>query len=189
VSSENDLDRKMITEEHKKENLSRAHIQAVAARAGVNVSINDRSHDYGIDGEFYQISIVKGKRMESGIGLHFQLKSTTKFTKNDQYVHYEVNASTYNMLALRADKPRATPAILLVLCLPKNHDDQFNISEDELILRNCCYWHLIETNETENKNSVVIKIPRSRLFTPDALVALLKQIENGEKLGLGTEIL
>src|ERR1700693_19270 len=111
----------MITEEHRKENLSRAYIQAVAARAGVNININTRAHDYGIDGDFHQVSHIKRKRVETGIGLHFQLKSTTQFSKKPEHVHYSWEASTYNALAHRVNHPRATPAILLVLCLPKEY--------------------------------------------------------------------
>ncbi|MFI5344058.1 MAG: hypothetical protein ACHQUC_07550, partial [Chlamydiales bacterium] len=46
----------MLMDEHRKEDFSRAYILAVAAKAGVIVSINDRNHDYGIDGSFHQVS-------------------------------------------------------------------------------------------------------------------------------------
>ena len=141
----------MITEEHAKENLSRAYVLAVAAKAGVVVKIGDRSHDYGVDGDFHQVSFIRGARKESGITLHFQLKSTTGFIKTKEHIRYELDAKTYAALADRAGQVRAVRAVLLVLCLPNNPPDQFSICEDELIIRNCCYWHFISSNMVENK--------------------------------------
>lgn len=40
----------MITPQHMEEDLSRAYVQAVAARAGVLLSMNGAAHDYGVDG-------------------------------------------------------------------------------------------------------------------------------------------
>jgi hypothetical protein len=36
----------MLTIQHTEEDLSRAYVQAIAAKAGVNLSMKDRSHDY-----------------------------------------------------------------------------------------------------------------------------------------------
>jgi hypothetical protein len=66
----------MLTEEHGKEDLSRAYVQAVGARAGIIVSLNRRGHDYGIDGSFHQVSILDGNRVESGY-----TRSTSKTPK------------------------------------------------------------------------------------------------------------
>lgn len=172
----------MITEGHAKENLSRAYVLAVAAKAGIVIKMGDRSHDYGIDGDFHQVSIIRGARKESGITLHFQLKSTTNFVKTGEYIRYELDAQTHAALADRAKQVRAVPAVLLVLCLPNDPLDQFSIGEEELIIRNCCYWHFVSADFVKNKRSVTIEIPRQNMLTPKNLNHLLQQIEHGEHL-------
>ncbi len=177
----------MLTDEHRKEDLSRAYVQAIAARAGINIALNTRNHDYGIDGAFHQIVIVQNKRFESGISLDFQLKASTRHTKKEHHIHYELDAKTYGQLVNRANRPRATPSILLLLCLPEKFEDQFCMSEEELILRNCCYWTSLFEKPVDNVHSITIPIQRSNLFTPESLNNLLNQIERGEKLGLSSE--
>ena len=48
----------MLTTQHIQEDLSRAYIQAVAAGAGVNLSLGAQVHDYGVDGTFHQVELV-----------------------------------------------------------------------------------------------------------------------------------
>lgn len=70
----------MITGNHTQEALCRAYLQAVAGRAGLNVSIGDREFDYGIDGTFNEVQIRslpggRQRHVESGIqmGLSTQM--------------------------------------------------------------------------------------------------------------------
>jgi hypothetical protein len=172
----------MITEEHKKESLSRAFVQAVAAKAHLSVRINDRSHDYGIDGAFHKIAIINNKRVEQGLALEFQLKATTDFTKNDESVKYALDVNAFNMLANRMTQPYVTPAILILLCLPKDPNKWFSLSEDELILKNCCYWTCIDKNHSSNTRSVTIEISRKQLLSPNEIKRLFSLLEQGKKL-------
>jgi hypothetical protein len=167
----------MLTEEHSKEDLSRAYVQAVGARAGVIVSLNSRGHDYGIDGSFHQVSILDGNRVESGWTLDFQLKATTRINMQEDFVQYQLDADTMNLLASRIKKPRATPAILIILSLPTQSEEWLQLSEEALILKNCCYWTRI-SSFTSNLYTVTHKIPRSQLFTPEKLRGLLEEISN-----------
>jgi hypothetical protein len=168
----------MLTEEHRKEDLSRAYIQAVSAKAGVIVSLKDRSHDYGIDGSFHNVSLLNGQRFESGITLDFQLKATTGISLHGDYVHYQLDAKTIHLLGSRVNRAYATRAILIVLSLPAQSDEWFQLSEKELILKNCCYWSFI-SSLTTNLYSATQKIPRSQLFTPEALNDLLINVSKG----------
>lgn len=165
----------MLTEEHSKEDLSRAYVQAVAAIAGVIVSINGRSHDYGMDGSFHEVSLLNGRRVGSGVTLDFQLKATTRIDVHDDFVSFNLDADTINLLASRIDNPCATPAILIVLSLPKESQEWLKLSEGELILKNCCYWSYI-SSLTNNLYTATQKISRGQLFTPEALNNLLGQI-------------
>jgi hypothetical protein len=167
----------MLTEEHSKEDLSRAYVQAVGAKAGVIVSLKDRSHDYGIDGSFHEVSILNGRRVESGTTLDFQLKATTSIHIREDFVCHHLDASTVNLLASRSNRAYATPAILIILSLPSLPDEWLQLSEKELILRNCCYWSFI-SSLTANLYSATVQIPRGQLFTPEALNNLLRKVSN-----------
>lgn len=172
----------MITEEHKKESLSRAFVQAIAAKAHLSVRINDRSHDYGIDGAFHKIAIINQRRVEQGLALEFQLKATTDFVKNNESIKYDLDVNAFNMLADRVQKPYVTPAILILLCLPKNQEDWFSLSENELVLKNCCYWACIDMQKSSNKRTVTIEIPRKQTLSPQAINRMFDLLEQGNKL-------
>ncbi len=167
----------MLTEEHRKEALSRAYVQAVGAKAGVIVGIKDRGYDYGIDGSFHEVSLMNGRRTETGIALDFQLKATTCIDTREEFIYYSLDADTINLLASRTKRANVSPAILIVLSLPSQPDEWIQLSEKELILRNCCYWTFI-SSLTNNLYSATVKIPRSQLFTPEALHDLLEKISN-----------
>lgn len=126
----------MITTQHIEEDLSRAYIQAVAAKAGLNLALRDRSHDYGIDGTFHQVSYRNGKREESGFSLDFQLKSSINATIDDQHVSYDLDVKAFNSLVERAERKNTSPTILILLVLPKDQEDWIALSEDQLILKN-----------------------------------------------------
>jgi hypothetical protein len=165
----------MLTEEHSKEDLSRAYVLAVAARAGVLVNINDRNHDYGIDGSFHEVSIINGGRVESGVTIDFQLKATSRDIIREECVSFPIDAKMNNRLAQRHGRLHCTSVILIVLCLPSQPDEWLKLSEDELILRKCCYWSKI-SSFTSNLNTCIIEIPRSQMFTPVALQQMLGKI-------------
>ncbi len=173
----------MITIQHVEEDLSRAYVQAVAARArlGLAVSIDDRSHDYGIDGTFHQVQYVNNKRRESGFKLDFQLKACKNVTFVNDMAKYDMEADTYNHLIHR-DGNGGTPVILLLLALPQDEGDWLEFTEDELILRKCCYWARISGDPTTNTASVRIQIPTANRLTSEALLGLMAKVEKGESL-------
>jgi hypothetical protein len=65
----------VLTRNQQQEGLSRAYLQAVAARAGMSVSVP--SPDTGIDLSVHDIITVGQQRIESGYRIDFQAKSTT----------------------------------------------------------------------------------------------------------------
>ncbi|HSX03300.1 MAG TPA: DUF4365 domain-containing protein [Rhabdochlamydiaceae bacterium] len=168
----------MITHAHAKEDLGRSYVQAVGAKAGLIVSINGRSHDYGIDGTFHQVALLHGKLIESGINLDFQLKSTTVAFTKDEYICFPLDVHTVNLLSYRSTQNKATPAILILYSLPAEPEKWLEQSENELIQRNCCYWSFF-SSFTTNIYSATVKIPRSQMLTPEALQDLLEQISCG----------
>ena len=167
----------MITTQHIQEGLSRAYVQAVAARAGLN--IGSPQLDYGVDGTFGRIHTVAGRRLQSGIYVDFQLKSTFKWRTIGADVSYDLEAKTYNDLINRNERSKTVPLLLILLCLPRNTAEWLEITEESLVIRRCCYWALVTGEPTRNKRAKRIKIPKSQVLTPDALNRLLDAVEKG----------
>jgi len=175
----------MLTREHIQEDLSRAYIQAVAAKAGVNVALSARAHDYGVDGTFHQVEIrpesrdgkAYGRRCESGFCLDFQAKSSTSWDEKEGEIVYDLEAKTYNDLVSRAKS--ATPIILILMCLPSDEKQWLVWSEEELLLRKCGYWHRLTGERTGNTGTTRIRIPKSQQLDPAAIIGLLESVEAG----------
>ena len=55
-----------LTQQHIEEDLSRSYVQAVAAKAGVILSLGARNHDYKVDGTFHQVSYPQRSSVASG---------------------------------------------------------------------------------------------------------------------------
>ncbi|MEI6075302.1 MAG: DUF4365 domain-containing protein [Verrucomicrobiota bacterium] len=164
----------MITEEHTKEALSRAYVQAIAGRAGINASISDREFDYGIDGTFNEVHVRalpngKNRLVESGFKWDFQLKCTVKWEVEGTDLVYDLAAKSYNDLAIRAATVGTTAAVLIILCLPPDLNNWMALDEDQLILRKCGYWYRINGQPTDVTTPVTIRIPRAQIFSADAL--------------------
>ena len=173
----------MITDQHVCEALSRAHVLAVAAGAGASLELRaamgSREFDYGVDGTFHEVQTVGGRTAESGFPLDFQLKASTRWSSTREGVVYDLEAPAYNDLARRAAATGATPIILVLLCLPEDPKLWVALSENELILRKCCYWHVVTGQLTENTSTVRITIPAEQLLTPEALRGLIQRVTIG----------
>ncbi len=172
----------MITTQHIEEDLSRAYVQAIAAKAGLNLAIRDRAHDYGIDGTFHQVSYRDGRREESGFGLDFQLKASINAVVEPDCIQYDLDSKVYNSFSERAQKKYTSRVILILLVLPKDTEDWMTLSEEQLVLKRCCYWTTIDGVATLNAQSKRISIPRSNLLTPEKVMVLMQAVENGETL-------
>jgi hypothetical protein len=178
----------MLTTQHIQEDLSRAYIQAVAAKAGVNVTIGAQAHDYGVDGTFHQVVIrpqkdshgaLRQRRLNSGFNLEFQCKASKDWEEELGTIVYDLEVKTYNDLIFRASNRTATPLVLILMCLPTAEDDWLLLSEDQLLLRKCCYWHRLSGAESDNLNKKRIRFPKTQALTPEAVNVLLLQVEQG----------
>ncbi|WP_082511045.1 MULTISPECIES: DUF4365 domain-containing protein [unclassified Rhizobium] len=172
----------MITVQHTKESLSRAFVHAIAGRAGVNCT-GERAFDYGIDGTFRPVTIRGNRRIESSFPLDYQLKATKSWNIEDTNIGYNLESKTYNDLVTR--DPDGVGAVLILLCLPPEDETWVEFSEEYMTLRKCCYYTVLSGEPVTNENSTrKILIPRSNVFTADALRELL-EAERRRKVGDG----
>ena len=178
----------MLTTQHIQEDLSRAYIQAVAARAGVNLSLGAQAHDYGVDGVFHQVTIrtqtdgqgkPRRRRLNSGFNLEFQCKASKDWHDEPDAIVYDLEVKAYNDLVQRSATRNATPLILILMCLPTDEADWLYLTEHQLLLRKCCYWHRLTGYETDNQESKRIRIPKVQMLDPMAVTTLLTQVEQG----------
>ncbi|OSQ32259.1 DUF4365 domain-containing protein [Thalassospira sp. MCCC 1A03138] len=165
------------TEEHTKESLSRAYVSIVAGMAGIIISKPD--HDYGVDGTFAPVKGTvddgdsKERFLKGACKIDYQLKATTVWSYDNEKkeVIYDLEAKTYNDIVNRSSDDQ--PLILILMCLPKDKEKWLDISSEELILRNCCFWWLSSGNKTKNRGKVRIRIPESNILNVDAIKNLL----------------
>ena len=168
----------MLTEPHIIESLSRAYVRALAGKAGLNLSV--REYDYGVDGNFDEITIRDKRRVESGFSLSFQLKASTQWQRDDNTVIYDLEAKTYNDLVLRRNFRMAVPCILILFALPPDSSQWLIYNEEEMRLRGSCYWDYLSGAPTENRQSVRIRIPRQQRLTAESLLDLIEKVKTGE---------
>ncbi len=166
-----------MTEQDIEAALSVSYVYTVAARAGA--IIFNPTLDYGIDGSLHEVRKVNGQRVQCGATIHYQLKASRRCIEKETKITYTLKKDAYNrFVAIKNNS--AVPCILLLLCLPPDPNEWFEIREDYLQLRKCCYWfHWKETTPTE-KTSVNIPIPRSQRFTPETLNMLFELYNRGE---------
>lgn len=159
------------------EKMSQAYVMAVTAKAGVSVMF--RQDDFGIDGSFKLVTKTNERVLETGIPLDFQLKSTTNWQEDENNIIYDLESKTYNDLVDRLPHTQSTPCILIVLCLPPSAPLWLSVGKEELAIRKCCYWLKLEGEPTSNRSTKRIQIPCENRFDPEALKALMDQVQKG----------
>jgi Domain of unknown function (DUF4365) len=165
----------VLTAAHRQEGLSRAYVQAVAARCGMSYSCP--TPDYGIDLSLHEIVVEGARRFESGYRLDIQAKSTTQSRVEPAAVRYDLEVAAYD--TLRSARV-VCPRILVVLVLPADESQWLSLSEDEMILRRCAYWlSLTGSRPTTNRRSIRLRIPRTNTFTVESLQGILARIKAG----------
>ncbi len=168
----------MITEQHIEEGLSRACVQAIAAKSGLSISIPEL--DYGIDGTFNEVSIINGRRCQSGFSLNYQLKASIQWEQKKDKIIYDLEAKTYNDLT-EMQLNVAVPCILILVTLPKNRERWLECTETRVTIGGGCYWYYPSSLPTPNKSYKRIYIPQQNLLTPESAIALLNKVRTGVK--------
>lgn len=168
----------MLIKSHRQESLSRAYIQAIAGRCGMNCSLRD--FDYGIDVTLHEITLRKNRYVETGFNLDVQAKSTGNAVLHEEHIQFDLAVKNYDDLR---DSDVGTPQILVVLVMPAEEAQWTTMTEDQLLLRKCAYWLSLKGREaTTNTDSIRVDIPRANLFSMEALHAMMQRIRLGEEL-------
>lgn len=165
-----------ITKEHRQEALSLAWLHAIASACGLTCSF--RTLDYGVDVTLHYIEAAGGVLFESIFRIDVQLKSTTAALFDDEHIRYDLDVRNYDHL--REPNP-FVPRILALLVLPEDESLWIDVSEEQLTMRRCMYWHwLAGSAPTSNKRTIRVAIPRSNVLSVEGLKQLLSKFDQGE---------
>ena len=158
--------------------MSRAYIQAIAGRCGLSCTLRD--YDYGIDITLHEIR-RKGRRyVDSGFKLDIQAKSTLDSVLTGAHVLYDLKVHAYEDLR---DLEVGCPRILVLMLLPSDEAEWTSQTEDFILLRQCAYWCSLKgAAATDNRQSVRVSIPRTNVFSIEALLQLMDKIRKREPL-------
>lgn len=166
----------MMTRNHRQEALCRAYVQAIAAQAGVGTS--SYAFDYGVDMSLRVIQQQDNLHQDARVQLDLQLRSTTRANVTDTQVSYDLDVRTYEYLRLHS----RIPCILVLLILPDDEAQWLNQSAEELTIRHCAYWISLEGAEpTTATSSIRIAIPRTQIFSVQAVRAMMDHLIQGEE--------
>jgi hypothetical protein len=168
----------LLTRNHRQEVLARAYVQAIAGRCGLSCS--QRDFDYGIGLTLHEIRRRGRRYLESGFKLDIQAKSTAAAQTTPTHVVYDLEAKNYDDLR---DPHVDFPRILVLLVLPEDEVQWTYQSEEHLLLRGCAYWRSLRGEPaTANERTVRLAVPRTSVFSVEALDALMGRVRRRELL-------
>ena len=168
----------MLTEQHRKESLSRAYVRAIAGQCGLICSHADV--DYGIDVTLHEVTSRNGRLVHSGYSLDVQLKSTVTAVVEDSHVKYDLEVKNYLDLC---ETDVGCPRILVLLVLPRPEPEWLSQTEEELIVRRCAYWLSLRGKPASSNTATVrIQIPRTNVLSVEGLRAMMAQVRKGVAL-------
>lgn len=146
-----------------------AYLLAIAGVAGCATSLR-RPDDDSID---WTLSCRLAKRPK----LDIQMKTTTTIDSDRDTIMYPLKVKNYNDLIIT---DILVARILVLVLLPTNIEEWLALSPTELILRRCAYWTSLRGLPTsDNEYTVTVPIPRSNMFTVEALWEMMVQINEG----------
>jgi len=161
----------LLPDTERKQAFSRAYSHAVLSAAGL-MAENVRQ-------DFDKVDVRVGARTGRGVvtspRLDLQLKATATDQRGDSVV-CRLSAADYD--ALR-DPKRAVPIILVVVVVPEDYAEWVRQSEQELAVRHCGYWVSLRDREPVSHDSVTVHLPRSQVFSREAVAAIVERIQAG----------
>lgn len=157
----------------RKDLFSRAYIRAVASVAGYMATPPELDRD-SVD---FQLAGVGGRGTTNSPYLDVQVKCTGIDALSDGSFGFVLPVKNYDDLR---DEELAVPRILVVLVVPTNIDEWLSVSETEMVLRKCGYWHSLRGEPaTDNTTSITVSVSRANVFDVNALTNLMSIVAGG----------
>lgn len=159
-----------------KEQFSIAYVHAVASVAGFQcqpVVVDDDSIDLTISASGNS-GYIRRPRID------IQLKCTARDILKDDVLSFPLDVRAYDNLR---EPDLVCPRILIVVVVPDKCSDWIDHDESALVLKHCGYWcSLREKPPTSNSQTVTVDLPRTQVFSPSELRAIMDKINAREPL-------
>ena len=152
----------------RKEQFSKAYIEAIAAQIGLNPSkpaVDDDSIDICLEGKGFTGGKIRNPRID------IQLKCTSQNIINGNSIKFPLKLKNYN--DLRGENV-AAPRYLMLLVVPDKTEKWTHFTNNALILFNNCYWTSIRHKpEVNNTTNVTIEFSIEQKVTTESLMELM----------------
>lgn len=168
----------MLSENDKKEELSRAYIQAVSAEVGFS------TEKITIDRDSIDIIIRCNTKLDQDsefdkVTLEVQAKATSHPDEQADCFKFPLPVKNYNDLRSNSMSPR----IIVLYILPQSNQNWVSMDEEKLVLQKCAYWVSIKGKpETTNTTTVTIDIPKVNIFNKTSLHEIMVKASKDEEL-------
>lgn len=170
-----------MTPNQQREELSKAYVTAVVAQCGFKLGHWSQDDDC--------LDVTVGAAGPVGLGtlkspkIDIQLKSTTDQSHDlGTQISWSLKRAHYDILR---DPMVCTPKVLVILMLPERIETSVEHTADQLVLRRCAYWVSLVGEpaiDDGTKKYHTVYLPKSNVFSPDALRKLLEKISAEEAL-------
>jgi hypothetical protein len=159
--------------DQRKEQFSRAYVQAVAACAGYAWSMPSVDDD--------SVDMTLSRRGGAGTirspRLDLQLKCKAAATPSEPQFSHSIKLKNYDDLR---EPAVLVPRILVVVLVPDDLNDWLAHSETELALRRCAYWISLRGSPPSlNQTSQTVQMIKAQTFTVTSLSAMMGRIAVG----------
>ena len=160
--------------DQRKEQFSRAYVQAVAAVAGFTYAkheVDDDSVDLQLAASSFHIALAPRVEM--------QIKCTGGDTLTGTHLIYDLKYKNYCDL----QKETLVPRILVVVLVPKDISEWLSQDEVSLGMSRCGYWLCLQNQaEVTNQTKVRVKIPRGQVFNVSGLQEIMNKVSQRQPL-------
>jgi hypothetical protein len=168
----------MLSENDKKEELSRTYIQAVSAKVGFS------TEKITIDRDSIDVIIRCNSKLDAlsefeKVTLEVQAKATSNPNEQNGIFKFPLPIKNYNDLRSNSMAPR----IIVLYVLPDRNENWVTMDEEKLVLQRCAYWVSIKGKpESNNSTSVTIDIPKDNIFNATTLHQIMVKASKDEAL-------
>ena len=156
--------------------LSYAYLHAVASKAGMSCRDGNRHEDNnGIDAQLTAWLPFVDVNTHTEVDVKVQLKATIAQPADDglNYEYRLQGANRYNDLR---SETISIARILVVLFLPPDAAEWLDHTPDQLVFRRFAYWQSLRGAPEITAGSVVVKLPKIQVFSPDSLTNLATRL-------------
>ena len=162
---------------HRQDEFSGAYIRAICAVTGCGIEKCGLDHDKV---DYTVSSRVRGK-IKSKPKIDIQAKCQMRGDlSEEEALPFALDMATYDNLR---DPLLTNPRILIVVYVPPDVGNWASQSDSELVLRFCAYWLSLKgLPEVANQSTKTVYLPRGNMFTPAALMTMMRNTSEGRDL-------